>query len=241
MSANCVSVSWADHLTFGAGDGRLATAEALERRVDAWQSELDADALHWRALRTRIASSCQAAPGRQHPTERVAREVDWDDLAIVPQIVHASGMRAWLYVSIFDEGWRLPAEAERQHSNHNAMHGQHVAWQSDFTRDHPEYLVQDVNGDPQGGVPCLAYAAVRDHYVARFRGLVEAACWDGLFLCLRSQSRPPEFADQFGYNEPIAAQFEARAGRDLRELARECDPELLQIWHRWDPARVLWK
>jgi hypothetical protein len=31
---NIVSVSWGDHLTFGEGDGRLATVEDLQRRME---------------------------------------------------------------------------------------------------------------------------------------------------------------------------------------------------------------
>ena len=50
---NIVSVSWGDHLTFGEGDGSLATPDAVARRVQAWRNEIDASVLHWRLLRTR--------------------------------------------------------------------------------------------------------------------------------------------------------------------------------------------
>ena len=36
---NVVSVSWGDHLTFGEGDGRLATLVALQRRMECWRDE----------------------------------------------------------------------------------------------------------------------------------------------------------------------------------------------------------
>jgi hypothetical protein len=39
--------------------------------------------------------------------------------------------------------------------------------------------------------------------------------FDGLFVCLRSQSRPADFADQFGFNDPVRRDFRARYGRDI--------------------------
>ena len=38
----------------------------------------------------------------------------------------------------------------------------------------------------------------------------------GLFVCLRSQSRPADHADQFGFNEPVRADFRARRAVDIR-------------------------
>ena len=54
---NVASVSWGDHLSFGEGDGRLDTPDALARRMEAWRAGLSAGALHWRALRTRIPAT----------------------------------------------------------------------------------------------------------------------------------------------------------------------------------------
>ncbi|MFQ6672689.1 MAG: hypothetical protein ACE5KY_05265, partial [Candidatus Tectimicrobiota bacterium] len=104
----------------------------------------------------------------------------------------------------------------RLRSYHNAMHGQHVSWQSAFSRLHPEYAVVDHRGRRrQWGVLCLAYPEVRAHFRERFVGLLEASRFDGLFVCLRSQSRPADFADQFGFNEPVRRDFLARTGQDI--------------------------
>jgi hypothetical protein len=45
---NIVSVSWSDHLVFGEAHGRLATIEALDRRMEKWREELHAARIHWR-------------------------------------------------------------------------------------------------------------------------------------------------------------------------------------------------
>jgi len=42
-----------------------------------------------------------------------------------------------------------------------------------------------------------------------------AGNFDGLFVCLRSQSRPADFADQFGFNQPIRDEYLKRYGRDI--------------------------
>jgi hypothetical protein len=67
----------------------------------------------------------------------------------------------------------------------------------------------------QWGVLCLAYPQVRRHFIARFERLLSTGRFDGLFVCLRSQSRPADFADQFGFNRPVRDEFFRRYGRDL--------------------------
>jgi hypothetical protein len=62
---------------------------------------------------------------------------------------------------------------------------------------------------------CLAYPEVRRHFVDRYQRLLAAGSFDGLFVCLRSQSRPADFADQFGFNRPVRDEFLKRYGRDI--------------------------
>jgi hypothetical protein len=219
---NIVSVSWGDHLLFGEGDGRLASPEALRRRLPRWRDELGAGIVHWRQLRSHIKGRLYAARGRQHPTLTGSRDVDWDDFQVVPRLAHEAGLRAYLYVSLFDDGWPLPPKRVRAVSYHNVMHGQHVAWQSTFSRQHPEYTVVDRTGRlRQWGVLCLAYPEARRHFRERFLGLLGEYEFDGLFVCLRSQSRPADFADQYGFNEPVHRDYLSLRGRDIR--AQEFD------------------
>jgi hypothetical protein len=225
MSGNIVSVSWGDHLLFGEGDGRLDSSAAISRRMKRWRDDFSADRLHWRVPRT-------ALPGRYHKapdypdTIETRSDVKLDFFKLVPEVAHKFGMRAYLYVSLFDDGYPLAPEEERAISYHNKMHGQHICWQSDFSIRHPEFALVDRKGEKrQWGVLCLAYHQVREHFIRRFRGLLERGDWDGLFLCLRSQSRPADFADQFGFNEPIRKEFKYRYCRDIS--SQDFD---LQLW-----------
>lgn len=213
---NIVSVSWSDHLTFGERDGCLDTPDAVARRMRAWTQELDAGPLHWRMLRTRIPGTFEAAPGYQHPSQSAAARIEWDDFAVVPALARDEGLEPWLYVSLFDEGFPLPSSDERATSYHNAMHGQHVAWQSELTRAHPEWVMVDRSGSTrQWGVVCLAYPAARRAFIERWTQLLGPTRFAGLFVCLRSQSRPATHADQFGFNEPVRRDFLARYHRDI--------------------------
>jgi hypothetical protein len=221
---NIVTVSWGDHLTFGEGDGRLDTAEKVARRMHAWRDELDAVAVHWRLLRARIPGRFSAARGYRHPSLTAARTIGWDDFASVPDLAHEAGLEAWLYVSLFDEGWPLPPPRVRDVSYHNAMHWRHVAWQSDLTRTHPEWLVVDRAGRRrQWGVVSCAYPQVRRAFIERWLTWLQPTRFDGLFVCLRSQSRPADHADQFGYNAPLRKTFRERYGVDPAK--RDFEPQ----------------
>ena len=217
---NIVSVSWSDHLSFGEADGRLDTPDRVARRVRAWRDERGARSLHWRLLRARIPGTFEAAPGFRHPSETAARTLDWDDFDVVPTLAHEAGLSAWLYVSLFDEGWPLAPDDVRAVSYHNAMHGQHVAWQSELTRTHSDWVATDRAGSArQWGVVSLSYPAARQAFIDRWRALLSGTRFDGLFVCLRSQSRPADTADQFGFNEPARAQFAERYGVDVTREA----------------------
>jgi hypothetical protein len=166
--------------------------------------------------RTRIPGRFFAARGYRHPSQTAARTIGWDDFERVPALAHAAGLEAWLYVSLFDEGWPLPRSSVRAVSFHNAMHGRHVCWQSDLTKAHPEWLTVDRSGRRrQWGVVSLAYPEARRAFVERWTALIRPTRFDGLFVCLRSQSRPADPADQFGFNEPVRADFKARHGTDI--------------------------
>lgn len=210
---NIVSVSWGDHLMFGDGEGRLASPEVLARRLAAWREELGAGIVHWRAMRTQVTEGAWShGDGLPHPVLERGPEGDWDDLRLVPELAHAAGLEAYLHVTLFDDGWPLPGPEERAVSYHNAQHGRHVAWQSTFCRDHPQWLLEDRAGERQWGVFCLAYPEVRRHFRERYFRLLEGTGFDGLFICLRSQSRPPEHADRFGFNPPIREDYHKRVG-----------------------------
>jgi hypothetical protein len=215
--SNIVSVSWSDHLIFGEGDGKLSTIEALTRRMQCWNQELNAGIIHWRCTRDRIRGRFYQARGHQHFFRAGKSDVNWDDFEVMPEIAHAQGIQVFLYASVFDEGWPLLPKKERLVSYHNRMHCQHVSWQSDFSRKHPQYAIVDRTlRNHQWGVLCLGYPEVRKHLIRRYIRLLKGGDFDGLFVCLRSQSRPADYADEFGFNDPVHQDYLKRYGNDIR-------------------------
>jgi hypothetical protein len=197
--------------------------------MDRWQEELGTVTLHWREVRTRRDHArYYASPGNPRTHEKRIREIDWDDFTVVPRLAHERGMRAELYVSVLDEGRPLPSRRERERSFHNAMHGQHVTWQSTFSRAHPEFTAVDRAGETrQWGVLCFGYPEVRQHFRDRIQEYLRGYGWDGVFLCLRTQARPATFADQFGFNPPVQEAMRERHGVDI--LTQDFD---LDAWRR---------
>jgi hypothetical protein len=211
------SVSWPDHLVFGKDDGKLDTVEAVQRRFSLWREAFGVETVHWREVRTRRdLSHYYASADNPRAQEQKIRSIDWDDFEVVPQVAHDLGMKAQLYVSVLDDGRGLPTEEERAVSFHNDMHGQHVTWQTDWSRDHPAYATVDRAGvTRQWGVLCYGYEEVRRHMADRVEGLVADSGFDGVFLCLRSQARPADHGDQYGFNAPVQADMLALTGKDI--------------------------
>jgi hypothetical protein len=212
------SASWPDHLVFGEGDGKLDTPDGLERRMEAWRNELGTRVVHWREVRTRSRySHYYATPDNPRTQEQKLASIGWDDFELVPRLAHKLGMSAQLYVSVLDEGRPLPSDAERARSYHNAMHGQHVTWQTDWSRDNPGCTVENGDGSArQRGVLCYGYPEVRRHITEHILALMGDYAFDGVFVCLRSQCRPADFADQFGFNDPVREDYLAACGKDIR-------------------------
>jgi hypothetical protein len=144
-------------------------------------------------------------------------DLDWDDFEEVPEMARKHGMQVFLYVTLFDEGWHLLPKNVRGVSYHNKMHCQHVSWQSDFSRQNPQYAVADRTlQNHQWGVLCLGYPEVRKHMIGRYLRLLRLGSFDGLFVCLRSQSKPADYADQHGFNDPVSKEYLKRYGVDIR-------------------------
>ena len=125
-NSNIVSVSWGDHLVFGEGDGRLATPAAVRRRMRHWKADLAAGIIHWRITRDRIRGKFSHGRGYRHFSQSRLNTIEWDAYKEIPGYAHAIGLKVFLYVSLFDEGWPLLPKKVRDVSFHNKMHCQHV-------------------------------------------------------------------------------------------------------------------
>lgn len=116
-----------------------------------------------------------------------------------------------------------------------------TAWDSlyyatpdEFFQKHPEYTWVSRDGKRHiPGVPCYAYPEVRAYRLAQVRELL-AYDVDGIMLSPRSHSPWPGRnapsdeigARDYGYNEPVVAEYQRRYGKDPRTAARDSLDEL---------------
>lgn len=205
--SNLVSVSWGDHVEWGSGDGSLTSAGAIERSVERWKRELNAGGLLWREARSqkRYFRHFQV-PGVSPRSYGSVVEPDLDEHQVAIDAAHLQGMKAYLYVTVFDEGWPLEL----------GWGGGFEARRSHYVLRYPDRQLVDRSGNSVlHGVLCYNYPEVRQYRVGMIRWLLHGYDWDGVFICTRSQSRPAAYADQYGFNEPIVREYERRFGADI--------------------------
>lgn len=208
MQPNIVSVSWGDHLEFGEGDGALDSPGAIERSMDRWRDKLEAGIVLWREARLmRKYARRFSTPDVTGRAFAARPQLDMDEHQVVIDAAHARGMQAYLYVTMFDEGWPRSLE----------WRGGYEGWQSYHILRHPDHQLVDRSGqEVLHGVICYAYPEVRRYKLDALEWLLERYDWDGVFYCTRSQSRPARHADQFGFNDPVVREYRARYGIDIR-------------------------
>ena len=110
----------------------------------------------------------------------------------------------------------------------------YYATADEFFQKHPEYTWVSRDGKRHiPGVPCYAYPEVRAYRLAQVKELL-AYDVDGIMMSPRSHSPWPgrdspsaEIGSRdYGYNEPVVAEFRRRYGRDPRQAARDSLDEL---------------
>src|SRR5439155_292358 len=99
-------------------------------------------------------------------------------------------------------------------------------YQSKLVYDHPEYQAVDRSGKKvQYGILEWAYPEARRHWVEDVRQLVDRYDVDGIYMDTRTESPCPEFADQFGFNEPVVREYYGPLARQFGiRLYLSCNP-----------------
>ncbi|NOY82287.1 MAG: family 10 glycosylhydrolase [Kiritimatiellaeota bacterium] len=209
-SETALNVSWGDHIMVGHGLAELDTPEKIRTAMARWKEVLNVRRIFWRVSAVALERDYVYNPEWRGKYRTTVREIldRFDPLETAIEAAHAQGLRIYAYHTIFDEG--CPP---------TVLYGGTTPfpWQSKFTRAHPEYLVVDRSGvRRQWGVMEYAYPEVRAYKIGQFRWFMEHYDFDGMYVCTRSHSPPADFADEFGYNRPVVAEFRKRFGIDIR-------------------------
>jgi hypothetical protein len=94
--------------------------------------------------------------------------------------------------------------------------------------DHPEWIPIDRRGlRRQSGPIELAYPEARRLLVGRYADAIQRGNYDGLMFYTYVEHFAMTFADEYGFSEPIVAEFQRRYGQDIRR-----EPFDRQAWYR---------
>ncbi|MBM4080194.1 MAG: hypothetical protein FJ278_10890 [Planctomycetes bacterium] len=205
--ANALGVSWGDAIVVNKGWRMLNKPEHAKPLVAECQ-RMGVKKVFLRCDHEFIMNFCERRMPDDHWYMKAIKAVEGDMMAEIIKECHAAGIKVYAYQSIFDCG-----------SPTTYLYGGNTPyiWQSKFTIAHPEYLVESRDGkERQWGVLCYACPEARQYIISVFKNALAKWPFDGLYICTRSHSKRAEFADQFGYNAPIAEEFKRRHGVDIR-------------------------
>jgi hypothetical protein len=208
---NAVNVSWGDHIVVFDGPAKLDTPEKIGAAMDDWKRLTDATTVYWRVsawyCRNYLEQRRPSFPGYFDEVDRIWGS--FDPLACAVEQAHERDLRIYAYQTIYDEG--SPTTIKYGDSTP-------FPWQSRFTIEHPEYLVEDAEGKArQWGVLEYAYPEARQYTIGVLTRLLDEYGFDGLYVCTRTHSKPADRADQFGFNQPVVESYRQRYGTDPRQ------------------------
>ncbi len=125
-----------------------------------------------------------------------------DPLTDCVELGHKHGMQVWAWATSFDSMYYAP--------------------EGEFFHDNPQYTWVSRDGKQHiPGVPCYAYPEVREYRLREVDELLSYGV-DGVYLSMRSHSPWPTTVSgprDYGYNEPVIAEYRRRYGSDPREAA----------------------
>ena len=93
---NIASLCLEDHLVFGEGDGRLATADELSRRLEKWREDLDAGIVHCRCREIGVPVDFMTADGYESRVLWRRLEAEMVEFGVMPRLDGDEGVRAHL-------------------------------------------------------------------------------------------------------------------------------------------------
>jgi len=125
------------------------------------------------------------------------------------QAAHDRGMTVWGVAALFDHGGTAEIDSSR---------GIGPSQMESYIRlQHPEWVPVDRYGIRRMSGPiCFAYPEARKALISLHIKLATSAGYDGLMFHTYVEQCDARFDDEFGYNEPIVAEFKKRYGIDIR-------------------------
>ena len=125
------------------------------------------------------------------------------EISFPVEAAHKLGMKFYAWIVPFNEG--APPEIAGEYH-----------YMSRFTYEHPEFLEVDRTGKKRHyGVLEFAYPEARKYWLDEVQTILGNYGVDGIYLDTRTESPCPEFADQFGFSQPVVTEYLRRYGVDI--------------------------
>lgn len=214
-SENLINVSWGDNIMIGSGLGQLDTPEKIRDSLAIWNDYYNGKTILWR-ISSEYIDRFYERRGTSNFAKAYNAKVDsikakFDPAKIVREETRKNGQNLLLYATFLDHG----APITDLYAGDAPF-----PWQDKVTIAHPEYQERDLNGNYHYGVLDLANPDARKFIIKRLVDFVKEYDADGLYLCSRTHSVPPEHADQFGFGPQIVAEYQKRYGIDITKDPR---------------------
>jgi hypothetical protein len=137
------------------------------------------------------------------------------------EIAHRLGMRFYAAIVVYkgDAPPNAPhPEPYPYKYPYGAIYETQYPFQSKFNHDHPQYQLVDREGKRyHHGILEWAYPQARAYWVANVKFILDNYDVDGIYIDTRSECMSPDFADQYGFNEPIVKEYQRRFGVNILE------------------------
>ena len=140
------------------------------------------------------------------------------------EVAHRLGLKFYGWIVPYNEG--APPGAHREygieplpeHYPYGLVYATEFGCQTKFVHDHPEYQLVDRQGKKYHyGVLEWAYPEARDYWLKDLKLILDKYEVDGVYVDTRTECMSPEFADQYGFNEPIVQEYQRRYGVNILE------------------------
>ncbi len=139
------------------------------------------------------------------------------------EVAHRLGLKFYAWIVPFNMGAPAGAYAELGKGPHPIEIAGATIYETQFphyykfVEQHPEYQAVDRKGKRYYyGVMEWAYPEARRYWTGIIQNLLDKYALDGIYMDSRVESMAPEYADQFGFNEPVVKEYQRRYGRDIR-------------------------
>ncbi|MCC6681121.1 MAG: HEAT repeat domain-containing protein [Phycisphaeraceae bacterium] len=219
----CGASAWGqDGFYFSVGDNQtlgrymsLDSAEVIGATFDMLQDVYGVERIYWRGLQMQQISDSLLRP----EAAQAALRYEWQNTIldqqmqinhIAVQLAHDRGMEIWGEAALYDWG-----------AGGTDTVGSLVGWpapiESYLRVNNPQWVPVDRYGVlMQGGPVELAYPDARTALADWLHQTATDTGYDGVMFHTFAENLSTHFQDQYGFSDPIVAEFQSRYGVDIR-------------------------